>query len=178
MDAIKVVALQMVWVTVISVIVVIVLLLLTAASPASARQDRVARTSPVPMRAYSRDTTRLPVRLQLVLRKAAAQCGITIDNTWRKNARKPNGRPSLHASWRAADITSKDYPCVMRVLTDWPGCLSTDWRRMKHIHIDDSHYGAKPRCRFTHVAEGKRHGHFRSSFARTNEAAHAPHRTR
>jgi hypothetical protein len=51
----------------------------------------------------------------------------------------------MHASCRAADFTSRDYACVYRTLADWPGKMSTDASRAKHVHIDDGRY-----ARFVH----------------------------
>src|SRR5262245_54278534 len=115
-------------------------------------------------RGFSRDTSGLPMRLQLALKEADRACGIRINNTLRPRARKPNGRVSMHALWRAADITTRDYPCVMRALRSWPGCLSTDWRRVKHVHIDDSHLGKH--CRFAHVGKTRYAASIRSSAPR------------
>lgn len=106
-------------------------------------------------REFSRDTTRLPVRLQMALKTADAACGIVVDNTWRRGATiaGTGGSPSMHRFWRAADITSRDYPCVLRVLSDWNGCMSIDWRSARHIHIDTS---GNRSCRFRHGGHKKR----------------------
>lgn len=93
----------------------------------------------------------LPPSIQAALDRANASCGIQVTSTLRRGAIiAGTNRPSHHATCRAADFTSKNYPCVYRVLKDWPGKLSLDSRRMGHVHIDDSRY-----ARFNHGS--KRH---------------------
>jgi hypothetical protein len=98
------------------------------------------------------DTTCLPGAIKAALTAANAACGITVISTRRPGARiAGTGRPSMHASCRAADFTSRDYGCVYRVLAGWPGKLSTDARRIGHVHIDDGR-----RARFAHGQARKR----------------------
>ena len=85
--------------------------------------------------AASTDATCLPASIKAALAKANAACGITVISTLRPGAHiAGTGHVSMHASCRAADFSSHDYPCVYRLLSNWPGKLSVDALRMRHVH--------------------------------------------
>lgn len=91
-------------------------------------------------------TSCLPSSIKAALAKANAACGIRVISTFRRGARiAGTRRVSMHASCRAADFTSRDYGCVYRALASWPGKMSIDAGRAKHVHIDDGRY-----ARFEH----------------------------
>lgn len=109
--------------------------------------------------AASASTACLPASIKAALARAHAACGIRVISTLRPGARiAGTNHISMHASCRAADFTSANYACVYRVLAGWPGKLSIDAARMRHVHIDDGRY-----ARFVHGGHhryAKRHkGH-------------------
>lgn len=88
----------------------------------------------------------LPASIIDALARTRVACGITVISTYRKNAMiAGTNHRSMHAVCRAADFTSRDYPCVYRVLDDWRGKLSNDPYSIGHVHIDDGPY-----ARFAH----------------------------
>lgn len=109
----------------------------------------------------------LPGSIKAALAKVQAQCGgVTIISAHRAGARiAGSGKPSYHASCRAADFTMRDYACGMRALSGWGGGLSTDPHRVQHLHMDTG-----PRIRFAHGGGGSttryaRRGGGRSAYA-------------
>jgi hypothetical protein len=89
----------------------------------------------------------LPASIRAALARVDQACGIKIISTHRPGAMIAGTKhPSMHATCRAADFTSRDYACVYRELADWPGKLSTDAGRIGHVHIDDGRY-----ARFSHA---------------------------
>jgi hypothetical protein len=98
--------------------------------------------------AASASTACLPASIKAALATADRACGITVISTLRPGARiAGTNRPSMHASCRAADFTSRDFACAIRALANWPGKLSVDPHRVHppHLHIDDGRY-----ARFEH----------------------------
>jgi hypothetical protein len=100
----------------------------------------------------------LPSTVRTALAQVDAACGITVVSTFRRGATiaGTGGSPSKHAACRAADFTARDYACAYRVLADWPGDMSIDAAKVKHIHIDNGHWGKA--IRFRH-GQSKRHRH-------------------
>jgi len=99
----------------------------------------------------------LPASIKAALARANNACGIHVISTLRPGARiAGTGHRSMHARCRAADFTSAKYGCVYRVLAGWPGQLSTDARRMRHVHIDDGRY-----ARFVHGGHRRYARHIR-----------------
>jgi hypothetical protein len=60
---------------------------------------------------------------------------------------------SLHASGRAVDVAGNP-SCIYRHLAGWPGGYSTDYGRVRHVHI--SYGGREDGLRFAHGG-GRRH---------------------
>ena len=60
---------------------------------------------------------------------------------------------SLHSKGRAVDIIG-DYKCIVRQLDGWPGGFTTDYYKMKHIHI--SYGGPEHGLRFVHGSGRRR----------------------
>ena len=105
----------------------------------------------------STSTKCLPASIRVALVKVHAECGIKIISTFRRDALIAGTETrSMHAFCRAADFESRNYVCAYAVLTDWPGKLSMDARRIGHVHIDDG-----KRARFTHGSSAKRYASVR-----------------
>lgn len=68
-------------------------------------------------------------------------------------------RLSLHATGEAVDMRGNP-SCVYAQLRDWPGGYSTDYGRVKHIHISLAANGREAGLRFAHGG-GKSHRHRR-----------------
>lgn len=104
--------------------------------------------------ALSRNTASescLPGSIRAALGRVRASCGkVRVISTFRRNARiAGSGRPSYHATCRAADFVA-DYRCAMRVLAGWVGGLSKDPWRVRHLHMDTG-----PKVRFNHYGKRK-----------------------
>jgi uncharacterized protein YcbK (DUF882 family) len=114
------------------------------------------------------NTSCLPGSIKAALARVQAQCGgVTIISAHRASATiAGSGKPSYHASCRAADFTMRDYRCGMRALAGWGGGLSTDPHRVAHLHMD-----LGPRIRFAHGGGGSRYA---SHNARAAFASAAP----
>lgn len=96
-------------------------------------------------------TACLPKSIREALARVDKACGIRVISTHRPGAIiAGTNTPSMHATCRAADFTSKDYACVYQTLSGWRGKLSTDYR-IGHVHIDDGRY-----ARFVHGGQRKR----------------------
>lgn len=65
------------------------------------------------------------------------------------------GRLSLHASGRAIDIAGNP-SCIYAHLRGWPGGVSTDYGRVKHVHFSYAPGGPEWGVRFQHY-RGHRH---------------------
>jgi hypothetical protein len=61
---------------------------------------------------------------------------------------------SLHASGRAVDIGGNPR-CIYPHLVDWPGGVSTDYARVKHVHVSYAPGGREWGARFAHRHVGK-----------------------
>lgn len=70
------------------------------------------------------------------------------------------GRLSLHASGRAIDIVGNP-ACIYAQLRGWPGGVSTDYGRVRHVHFSYAPGGSEWGVRFNHYRGGRRHRHAR-----------------
>lgn len=70
------------------------------------------------------------------------------------------GRLSLHASGRAIDIVGNP-SCIYAQLRGWPGGVSVDYARVRHVHFSYNPRGAEWGTRFNHYRGGRRHRHAR-----------------
>jgi hypothetical protein len=95
-------------------------------------------------------------------REIASACGASVISGHRRTRVAGTGRMSLHASGRAVDMRGNP-SCIYAHLRGWPGGYSTDYGRVKHVHI--SLGGSEDGLRFAH---GGHHRHY----------AHAGHRGR
>lgn len=95
---------------------------------------------------------RAPKGLQEWMRKVAAACpGFKAISVCRPGARVAgSGRISLHASCRAVDFQVRDYGCAQAALKGFPGGLSTDPYRVKHLHASWAPGGREWHARFAH----------------------------
>ena len=66
------------------------------------------------------------------------------------------GRLSLHASGRAVDIAGNP-SCIYAQLRHWPGGVSVDYGRVKHVHVSYAPGGAEWGVRFNHYRAKRRH---------------------
>jgi hypothetical protein len=94
----------------------------------------------------------LPQPLVLKVREIEDRCpGFHVISAFRPGARiAGSGRPSLHASHKAADIAGPNYACAYNRLHGWPGGVSIDAARMRHIHMSWSPHGREWHARFNH----------------------------
>lgn len=68
---------------------------------------------------------------------------------------------SLHASGKAVDLAGNP-SCIYAMLSGWPGGYSTDYARMRHVHLSyDPDGGREMGIRFVHGGGRTRHAHRR-----------------
>lgn len=139
-------------------------------SPPSARAARghIARLHGHGHRLYwlGRDTPDAPTGgmlrgvvppLALKAREIVSACGSRISSGQRHTRVSGSGRLSLHASGRAVDLVGNP-GCIYAHLRSWPGGVSTDYARVRHVHV--SLGGGEDGLRFAH-----RHGSRRTRIA-------------
>lgn len=116
-----------------------------------------------------RDARGLPGPLAAAITNVQRQCpGFRVISAFRRGARvRGSGRPSLHASGRAADIAGGEFGCAYRVLAGFAGGMTTDAHRVRpnHIHLSWAPGGAEFGRRFAHRG-GSRAGRARVHLAR------------
>jgi hypothetical protein len=97
-------------------------------------------------------TAGLPGPLVAAIRRVQAACpGFRVISAFRPGARiRGSGRLSLHARHKAADIAGGNYGCAYRVLARFPGGMTTDAARAKHIHLSWDPGGREWGLRFAH----------------------------
>lgn len=81
-------------------------------------------------------------------------CGSRVISGVRHTRVAGTRRLSLHASGRAVDLRG-DPRCIYARLKGWPGGYSTDYGRVRHVHV--SLGGAEQGRRFVHRAAPRRH---------------------
>lgn len=102
------------------------------------------------MRAESRDGMLAGVSAPLAAkaREISVACGSLVISGVRSSARVAGShRMSLHASGRAVDMQGNP-GCIYAHLRGWPGGYSTDYHRVRHVHI--SLGGREDGIRFAH----------------------------
>ena len=67
--------------------------------------------------------------LRTKVKEIVAECGSTVVSTIRSWGKTPN-----HRQGKAADIKGNP-TCIYAHLKGWPGGYSTDYSRVKHVHI-------------------------------------------
>lgn len=89
-------------------------------------------------------------------------CGSRIISAHRNTRVRGSGRMSLHASGRAVDLQGNP-SCIYAQLRSWPGGYSTDYGRVRHVHV--SYGGREHGHRFAHYGSRKakrtRYAHLR-----------------
>lgn len=97
-------------------------------------------------------TAGLPRPLVAAIHRVQAACpGFRVISAYRPGARiRGSGRLSLHARNKAADIAGGNYRCAYRVLAGFPGGMTTDAGRAKHIHLSWDPGGREWGLRFAH----------------------------
>ena len=103
-------------------------------------------------RGPSVSTAGLPRPLVTVIARVQSRCpGFRVISAFRIGARvRGSGRLSLHALHRAADIAGGNYRCAYGVLAGFPGGVTTDAWRVKHIHLSWHPGGREWGLRFAH----------------------------
>lgn len=111
------------------------------------------------LRGYGRALERAAGKLSLagfplaIITKVAElrkDCGATLVSAFRPGAKVAGTRrPSLHASKRAVDMKGKP-SCLYAHMKGWKGGYSTDYSRVRHIHISWAPGGREWGSRFAH----------------------------
>ena len=116
----------------------------------------------VPRRAARASTSMsgvVPALAAKVAQIQAACPGAHVISAIRHTRIRGTRRLSLHATGEAVDMRG-NASCVYAQLRDWPGGYSTDYGRVKHIHISLAANGREAGLRFVHGG-GKSHRHRR-----------------
>lgn len=131
--------------------------------PAWARSCGKAEAVPVHRAGRSVSTAGLPGPLLAAIASVQRACpGFRVISAHRPNARvRGPGRRSLHAVGRAADIAGGNYACAYRVLAGFPGGVSTDPGRVRHIHLSYAPGGQEWGARFRHYRPARKRRHAR-----------------
>lgn len=96
-------------------------------------------------------------------RQIEATCGSRVISAVRHTyIAGTGGRLSLHASGRAVDIAGNP-ACIYRELRNWPGGVSIDYSRVRHVHFSYAPGGPEWGTRFHHYRGSRRHRHRRRS---------------
>ena len=88
-------------------------------------------------------------------RAIVAACGARVVSGIRHSYVNGTRRISLHASGRAVDISGNP-KCIYRALARWPGGYSTDYARVRHVHISYAPRGREWGARFAHTTAKRR----------------------
>ena len=88
-------------------------------------------------------------------REIVAACGARVVSGIRHSAVKGTRLISLHASGHAVDISGNP-KCIYRALARWPGGYSTDYARVRHVHISYAPSGREWGARFAHTTVKRR----------------------
>lgn len=92
------------------------------------------------------------------IRKIAQTCGSKVVSAFRPGANIAGShRRSLHARYPAEAVDIAGNPgCAYKLLRDWPGGVSTDYGRVKHIHISLASDRRERGARFAHYRGAKK----------------------
>lgn len=88
-------------------------------------------------------------------REIVGSCGSVVISGRRHTRVAGSGHWSLHASGRAVDLRGNP-ACIYARLRGWPGGYSTDYARVRHVHVSIG--GREAGLRFAHG--GRRHHRF------------------
>lgn len=120
-----------------------------------------------------------PSPLVAKIEEICRTCGSQIVSAFRPGATiAGTNYPSLHASKRAVDVAGNP-SCIYSMLHGWPGGYSTDYGRVRHVHISYAPGGAEWGARFAHGGGGHRyawrHRHYAMNMRRTWHHWHRRH---
>lgn len=123
---------------------------------AAARPDRgrrVAALAPaLPRAAPSKSLDGVVPVLAEKVREIVATCGSQIWSTVRHTFVAGTRTISQHASGTAVDLHGNP-SCIYALLRGWPGGYSTDYGRVRHVHV--SYGGREHGARFAHGGGGR-----------------------
>jgi len=93
-----------------------------------------------------------PAPLAAKAREIERACpGFKVISAYRPGARiAGTSRMSLHAVRRAVDMAGPNPGCAYGLLADWPGGVSTDYAKMRHLHFSYQPNGQEWGVRFAH----------------------------
>jgi hypothetical protein len=95
-------------------------------------------------------TTSLTTTLAGKVSEIRSVCGARVVSAVRHTMIAGTRRLSLHASGKAVDMAG-DSACIYRQLAGWPGGYTTDYSRVRHVHISlDIAGGREMGLRFRH----------------------------
>jgi hypothetical protein len=114
-------------------------------------------------RTIARGVSGLVTPLATKVSQIVSSCGSRVTSAVRHTRVAGTGRISLHASGQAADIQGNP-SCIYKLLSGWPGGYSTDYGRVRHVHV--SYGGREHGVRFAHG------GHSRSRHAARRYASY------
>ena len=93
-------------------------------------------------------------------RSIVAACGSKVVSAVRRTYIAGTRRISLHASGRAVDLQGNP-ACIYRMLVGWPGGVSHDYARVRHVHVSYDPDGRREwGLRFAHGRIGKRRARY------------------
>jgi hypothetical protein len=119
-------------------------------------QGRIHLEPEYPIRLRGASLAGVSAPLVAKARELAQACGAVVISGHRHTRVAGSRRLSLHASGRAIDVRGNP-GCVYAHLRGWPGGYTTDYGRVRHVHI--SLGGREDGLRFVHG--GHRHHHVR-----------------
>lgn len=88
-------------------------------------------------------------------REIQSACGARVISAMRKTYIAGTRHISLHASGRAVDMAGNP-SCIYRHLAAWPGGVSIDYARVRHVHISYAPNGREWSLRFRHGGKAKK----------------------
>lgn len=124
----------------------------------SVKRTRTLATEPRTIGGYAahlsrnptRDLSGFPAPIVAKVREIESACGARVISAYRPGARvRGSGRMSLHASRRAVDMAGNP-SCIYSRLRSWPGGVSSDYGRVRHVHFSYSPNGQEWGARFAH----------------------------
>ena len=88
-------------------------------------------------------------------RQIVSSCGSRVIRSVRRTNIAGTRRLSLHAYGRAVDLQGNPR-CIYRMLSNWPGGYSTDYRAVQHVHVSYHPNGREWGVRFAHARVSRR----------------------
>jgi hypothetical protein len=116
---------------------------------------------------YSTSLDKVVPALAVKAREIVAACGSVVVSAHRPGARVRGTRTmSLHSRTPAEAVDLKGNPaCIYSHLHGWRGGYSTDYARVKHVHISLSSDGRESGKRFAHGHSKKRYAKAKRRYA-------------